>query len=188
MKSLYRYAVDDMVITNQLRLFITLSLFSFISWIILKGLYHPELFHGINRNLKSTKSLVAFKKRKTKNSSVEPKDIETLDLIAQLRKFMEEQKPYLNPQLTIKDLADAFEVPVKDLSILINHSLNQNFYDFVNEYRVREVMTLLENPSYRKLTILEILYEVGFNTKSTFNLAFKKYTQVTPTSYRKIHQ
>lgn len=186
-KTIYRYSGENVIITHQLRVFITLFLFGFMSWIVLKGLYHPELFHGINKNLRSVKSLVALKKKKGITILNTSKDLETLDSIALLKKFMEDQKPFLNPLLTIQDLADGMKMPVKDLSILINHNLNQNFYDFVNEYRVKEAMVLLENPSYHKRTILEILYEVGFNTKSTFNLAFKKYTQVTPSSYRKMH-
>ena len=71
-----------------------------------------------------------------------------------------------------------------DLSVLINHHLNQHFFDFINEYRIQKAMQILKNPSKKKLTILEILYEVGFNSKSSFNTAFKKHTNQTPTEFR----
>ena len=78
-------------------------------------------------------------------------------------------------------------IKTKDLSILINHNLNQHFFDFVNGYRIRKAMEILQNPKKSELTILEILYEVGFNSKSSFNTAFKKHTGITPTEFRKKH-
>lgn len=97
---------------------------------------------------------------------------------------MIEQEPYLEPSLTIQELANQIEMPVRDLSLLINHHLNQHFFDFVNEYRIQRAMKILKDPTKKELTILEILYEVGFNSKSSFNTAFKKYTNLTPTKYR----
>ena len=98
---------------------------------------------------------------------------------------MAEEKPFLNPSLTIQDVSVAIEIPVRDLSLLINHKLEQHFYDFVNTYRIENAMDILKVSTKSKVTILEILYEVGFNTKSSFNTAFKKHTGNTPTSYRK---
>jgi len=67
---------------------------------------------------------------------------------------------------------------------LINHHMNQHFFDFVNEYRIQKAMKILKNNSKNHLTILEILYEVGFNSKSSFNTSFKKHTGLTPTAFR----
>jgi len=72
-----------------------------------------------------------------------------------------------------------------ELSILINHHLNKHFFDFINEYRIEKAMELLTNPERKEYTVLEILYEVGFNSKSSFNTAFKKHTGLTPTEYRR---
>lgn len=69
--------------------------------------------------------------------------------------------------------------------VLINHQLDQHFYDFVNTYRIENAMGILKDSSKSKVTALEILYEVGFNSKSSFNTAFKKHTGNTPTSLRK---
>ena len=98
---------------------------------------------------------------------------------------MVEKRPYLNSSLTIQDVSNDIEIPVRDLSLLINHQLGQHFYDFVNAYRIESAMGILKDTSKSKVTVLEILYEVGFNSKSSFNTAFKKHTGNTPTAYRK---
>ena len=98
---------------------------------------------------------------------------------------MENEKPYLDDELTIQTLASRFGMPEKELSILINHHLGKHFFDFINEYRIDEAKKILDNPNNKELTILEILYQVGFNSKSSFYTAFKKATNQTPTEYRK---
>ena len=100
---------------------------------------------------------------------------------------MTKNEPFLDPSLTIYDLSKQIEMPAKDLSLLINHEFNQHFFDFVNGFRIRKAMEILADPDKKDLTVLEILYDVGFNSKSSFNTAFKKYTQLTPTEYRKKH-
>ncbi len=98
---------------------------------------------------------------------------------------MSEEKSFLNPSLTIQNVSESIDIPLRDLSLLINHKLNQHFYDFVNTYRIEHAMVILKSATKSKLTILEILYDVGFNSKSSFNTAFKKHTGTTPTAYRK---
>ena len=83
------------------------------------------------------------------------------------------------------ELSEKTEIPVRYLSQVINDILGQNFYDFINSYRVNEAIKQLENPSGSKKTVLEILYYAGFNSKSTFNKVFKDYTGITPTEYKK---
>ena len=98
---------------------------------------------------------------------------------------MESKEPYLNPNLTIFDLADYTSISHRALSELINSTLNKNFYDFINDYRIRKAQQLLTDPASKHLTILGILYEVGFNSKSVFNNAFKKITGMTPSQFKK---
>ena len=98
---------------------------------------------------------------------------------------METAKPFLNPSLSIRNLAEEIKMNPRELSILINQQLKQHFFDFVNEYRINEAMKILKDPTKNELTVLEILYEVGCNSKSSFNTAFKKHTGVTPTEFRK---
>ena len=78
----------------------------------------------------------------------------------------------------------------KDLSLLINHDLNQHFFDFVNGFRIKKAMEMLSDPDKKEFTVLEILYDIRLNSKSSFNTAFKKQTGYTPTEYRKatLHQ
>ena len=94
------------------------------------------------------------------------------------------EKPYLNPSLSIRSFSEEIKMNSRDISVLINQNLKQYFFDFINEYRVKEAMKILKNPSKKEFTVLEILYEVGFNSKSSFNTAFKKHTGLTPTQFR----
>ncbi|MFC2101528.1 helix-turn-helix domain-containing protein [Bacteroidota bacterium] len=65
-----------------------------------------------------------------------------------------------------------------------NHDLNQHFFDFGNGYRIRKAMEMFVDPGKKEVTVLEILYDIGFNSKSSFNTAFKKYTQLIPAECR----
>jgi AraC-like DNA-binding protein len=71
------------------------------------------------------------------------------------------------------------------LSQLINDGLGDNFYDFVNKYRVDEVKRLMTDPKAKNFNLLGIALEAGFKSKSTFNLIFKRFTGLTPSEYRK---
>lgn len=106
-------------------------------------------------------------------------------IIQTIRQYMESEEPYLNASLSIYQLARELRMSVPELSSLINHTLNQHFFDFVNEYRIKKAAELLKDPENQKMTILEILYAVGFNSKSSFNTVFKKFTGSTPTGFRK---
>ena len=147
-------------------------------WFILKALNYPELFRRIDSTLQPTKDFAET--LEAENTTNETKRLQ----IEQLKKFMVEKEPFLDPSLTIQELADQVNIPVRDLSVLINHHLNQHFFDFVNEYRVKKAKTILKDPTKKEVTVLEILYEVGFNSKSSFHTSFKKYTNQTPTAFR----
>ena len=105
--------------------------------------------------------------------------------IIKLKNYMIDKKPFLNPYVTIQEISKDLQIPTRELSILINHTLGQHFFDFVNTYRIENAKKILKDHAKSKETILEILYEVGFNSKSSFNTAFKKHTGFTPTEYRK---
>ncbi|MFB3387327.1 helix-turn-helix domain-containing protein [Flavobacterium sp. LAR06] len=154
-----------------------------ICWFVMKALNHPELFRGINSKLKLTKDILP----QNNENPIEVKEHqdEVVDTqILTLKQYMAEKEPFLDPSLTIQELANQIDIPVRDLSVLINHKMDQHFFDFVNEYRIQKAMNILKDESKRELTVLEILYEVGFNSKSSFNTSFKKYTNLTPTAYR----
>jgi len=101
-----------------------------------------------------------------------------------LLNVMQQKKPYLKNDLTLQDLADLLSIPSYHLSQIINDRMEQNFFDFINCYRIEEAKILLQDPRSELLTILAIAEEVGFNSKSSFNNAFKKCTLMTPTQYK----
>ena len=106
-------------------------------------------------------------------------------LIEKLQSFMEEKRPYLNAELDINMFAEEIAVSPHHLSQAINEQTSKNFFDFVNSYRVEEFIRLIPNPENGPYTILDLAFEAGFNSKSTFNKFFKKQTRLTPSQYRK---
>lgn len=148
-----------------------------IFWYLYKALNNPGLFRNIDSKLKLVSDIISEEKK------IEPETLNK-DLL-KLKKYMTDEKPFLNPALTIQDISNSLDIPVRELSVLINHQLGQHFYDFVNTFRIENTIDILKDPSKNKVTVLEILYEVGFNSKSSFNTAFKKHTGNTPTAYRK---
>lgn len=106
--------------------------------------------------------------------------------VGRLLAMMEQEKPFRAGDLTIKTLAEKLGLPTAQLSALINERLAENFVDFVNRYRIEEAKRLLLDGSKRHYSILAIAEEVGFNSKSAFNAAFRKYTGSTPSDFRKV--
>jgi len=100
-------------------------------------------------------------------------------------KSMEEDKPYLNDSLTLKDFSEMIDLPSHIVSMTLNVHVNQNFYNFINMYRVEEVKRMFCEKDYKDFTILRIAFEAGFNSKTTFNTMFKKFTGNTPSQFRK---
>lgn len=108
--------------------------------------------------------------------------------ILKLNHFMLEAKPYKKADLTISDLAEMLDTKAHILSRIINDHYQKNFRDFVNTYRVEEFIALANTKDYKHYTFLALAQEVGFNSKSTFNLAFKKATNQNPRDFFKSHE
>ncbi len=108
---------------------------------------------------------------------------ESSEYLTRLKAYMEEERPYLNGKLTLKETAEHLGISVNHVSQVINEQLDVNFFDFVNGYRVEEVKRLLADPEYKQYTLLTIAYDSGFNSKSSFNSVFKKFTGHTPSGY-----
>lgn len=175
-KNLFKFS-DYEYVSDWMKVGILVSQLFIICWYLYKALNNPGLFRNIDSKLKLVSDLVLEEKK------IEPETLNE-DLL-KLKRYMLDEKPFLDPALTIQDISNAMNVPVRELSVLINHQLGHHFYDFVNTYRIENAKKILQDPSKSKVTILEILYEVGFNSKSSFNTAFKKHTGNTPTEYRK---
>lgn len=176
LKNIFKFS-DYPYVSDWIKIGILVLQLFIICWYLYKALNNPGLFRNIDSKLTLVADLILHEKK------IEP-EILNEDLL-KLKKYMVDEKPFLDPALTIQDVSKEMNVPVRELSVLINHQLGQHFYDFVNTYRIENAMEILKDPSKTKVTILEILYEVGFNSKSSFNTAFKKHTGNTPTAYRK---
>ena len=181
LKNIFKFS-DYPNISEWIKIGLLLFQLLIICWYLFKALNNPGLFRNIDSKLKLVKDLISEEKN---SEQLALNETEQNGDLLKLKKYMVEEKPFLNPSLTIQDISSDIEIPVRDLSLLINHKLGQHFYDFVNAYRVENAMDILKDTTKSKVTILEILYQVGFNSKSSFNTAFKKYTGNTPTDYRK---
>jgi AraC-like DNA-binding protein len=162
-------ALNDFKKAPLLNLGISLFGLSVISWFVLKTMRNPELFSSVNEN-----------QSEPKKSKIEDKQNYSEE-VDQLLIYMNSNKPYLEEALTLQELSVRTGIPLKHLSFLINQIIGKRFFDFINAYRVEESKSLLQ---VHDLTIQQIMYRVGFNSKSSFNTAFKKYTATTPSKYR----
>jgi AraC-like DNA-binding protein len=106
------------------------------------------------------------------------------DYLHNLIKVMETENLYLDSKLTLNQLAYKLGMSAHNLSEVINTQRDQNFFDFINQYRIDKVKKDLTDPSKNNLKILSIAFEAGFNSKATFNTIFKKFTGLTPSDYR----
>jgi AraC-like DNA-binding protein len=107
------------------------------------------------------------------------------EYLQKLTETMKEEKPFLDPRLSLSQLADIIGITAHNLSEIINVKQNQNFYDFVNSYRVKEVKNLILEDREGKYNLLAHGFEAGFSSKSAFYSAFKKNTGKTPAQFRK---
>ena len=110
-------------------------------------------------------------------------DNELRDLKTALTSKMESEKLYLNPELTLNELAKAVDINANQLSSVINNGFDKNFNDFINGYRVNEVKRALQDPANAHLSILGIALDCGFNSKATFNRVFKNVTGTSPSQF-----
>jgi YesN/AraC family two-component response regulator len=111
-------------------------------------------------------------------------DERIVEIVSKINKAMEEEKLYRETELTLHQLASHLQHPSHQVSQAINDGMDKTFYDLINGYRVEEAKRLLLNPKNRSFTILSVGFEAGFNSKTTFNTVFKKFTGLTPTDFR----
>lgn len=107
------------------------------------------------------------------------------DLITGLERIMIEEKMFLNPRLSIDDVAERLGTNSKYISQVLNEYHQRNFYAYINAFRIEEAQRLLLSPAHRKYSILAIAEMSGFSSKSSFNEAFKAITNQTPSGYRR---
>ncbi|MCO5241924.1 MAG: AraC family transcriptional regulator [Chitinophagaceae bacterium] len=112
------------------------------------------------------------------------RDDESLQIHNKLLKILESEKPFLNPELTLAELAKLIPTHPNKLSEVINKYEQKNFYDIINERRIQEFFRLLNMPENKQYTLMSLAYDCGFNSKASFNRNFKKYTGKTPSEYQ----
>lgn len=166
-----RFALNTAFYNGSLVL-MALMLLGFMTLVLFKSLKQPQLFAGL---LEETPDAPSLSSRVLDDLRSEAD---------RLQHFMEMEKPYLTASLTLQDLADALERPPRLISQAINTVFKHNFFDYVNRHRIAAAQHLLDDPEEHTTTILEIMYRVGFNSKSSFNTAFKKFTNMTPSQYK----
>ncbi|MBU8920499.1 MAG: helix-turn-helix domain-containing protein [Bacteroidales bacterium] len=125
------------------------------------------------------------RKQRSKYRTVTIGDDQMEKALDGLVKLMEEDKIFLDPDLTLKKLAGMLRIHYNQLSMIINGKFDVSFNDFVNGHRVKAVKEMFSDPANDNRNILEIAYDAGFYSKSTFNTAFRKFTGTTPSKYRK---
>jgi AraC-like DNA-binding protein len=160
-------------INAGLDLVMNASFLAFAVLLMFEALKQQDAFEGLDEKPKSKGLLL--------DTAVKKQYME------KLKEVMASDKPYLVPSITLDQLAGKMSVPPRHLSYLINTSLNQNFFDLINSYRIEEAKNILRGKAESRRTVLEVLYEVGFNSKSVFNTAFKKHTGVTPREFKKLN-
>jgi len=123
---------------------------------------------------------------KTEEELFEEEEESTEEIILWKQKIidvMTQEKPYLDPDLSLSQLAQSLQIGTSHLSQVINTGFGRNFKDFINEYRVEAVKHYLQEGDKKHLTLLGIALESGFNSKATFNRTFKKFTHQTPSEF-----
>ena len=153
--------------------FIGYTMIFFIGLLSYFGFLQPDIFNGLSMD-----KVIPFKKYQktglTKNHS--------LELKFRLINFMDKDKPYLDSELRLDNLANRLNLSRHHMSQIINEHFDQNFFDFINKYRIEESKKVLSNED--NLSITDVLYSCGFNNRVSFYKAFKKFTGITPTQYR----
>lgn len=152
--------------------FVLLGMLAFIYM----GLENPFIFDAITAD---EKLLDVEVQKQYATSNLTREDGEAYLQI--LQEVMQSVKPYKNDTISITELARITNIPPRYLSQIINQYVGKSFFDFVNSYRVAEAKIQLQDPEIR---ISEVMYDIGFSSRSSFNMAFKKITGQTPSQYR----
>ncbi|WP_323813226.1 helix-turn-helix domain-containing protein [Cellvibrio sp. NN19] len=105
--------------------------------------------------------------------------------IQQVQQGMEEQKLFLKQNLNIEEFSKRINLPVKEVSAVINKHYGTNFFEFMNSYRVEEAKRLLGDSQHADMTVMDVLLHAGFNSKSAFHRFFNRLVGMSPTEYRK---
>lgn len=154
--------------------FITIFSFAYSFYVIKQPDIYGDEIKVMDNDKKETEKYVRSGLKEKQASSY----------LEKLINCMETRKPYLNRNLSILDLSELTGIPRHHITQVLNEVYGRNFFTFINEYRVNEVISRFGDPKNNNFTILAIAYDAGFNSKTTFNSIFKNQTGMTPSEYR----
>ena len=182
------------------KLFAISAVFIFACTVVYKSLQQPEVLRLLNMLPEPSPIPLRFDGGGTSSTTMTPASVPEIKPVAQgarrlaperraelkqmLLEYMKAEQPFLNPDLTLYDLAGELGISAHHLSEVINNECGSNFYDFINGYRLHMCMERLRDSRNQKY-ISQIMYECGFNSKSVFNTLFKRATRMTPSQFRK---
>ncbi len=157
---------------------LTILFFSFLGYF---GVRQRDIYY-VAKQLPS-QLIVPAEKETVKKKLITEERVE--EIMSQIESLMQETKQYRDQELSIYNLSKELEINKTYLSYVINEKKGQNFSSFINHYRINEAKILLHDKEMENYTIEGIANTVGFNSKSSFNAAFKKYEGMTPSEYKK---
>lgn len=170
--------LDIMVDFRIMGLTSNYTVFILISAMIFFSLSYSSMFEGLERKSDEDEPQQKAEEKPAVDSALAEK----------ITRYMEEEKPFLAPTLTLEQLSVQLEIPKRALSNTVNRHFGRNFFEFVNHYRIEEAKRRLADPDCAEQTVMDIMLDSGFNTKATFNSFFKKLVGMTPTEYRHRNQ
>lgn len=150
------------------------------------AIHQPEIFKiSQKHNVMDSESEIDLNTpiQRENNYIQENKDIIKDELAEKIIEIMVQSKPYLNPKLTLNELANQLNVSPHVMSKTLNDSFQKNFFDFINTYRTEAFKEKLDDPKFQNYTFLAVAFEAGFNSKTAFNRSFKRVTGQSPSEY-----
>lgn len=146
----------------------------FTNSVVWKTMKQPAIFSGLD-----------YEEEKQKYVGSALTEHDKAALKSKLLHLLEIEKIYLQPDLTVDELAEKAGAAPKKVSQVINESFGQTFFDLINSNRIEEAKRIMRDSTDPKLTVLEVMYRSGFNSKSSFNSIFRRKTGLTPGEFKK---
>ncbi|PUB33684.1 AraC-like DNA-binding protein [Elizabethkingia sp. YR214] len=171
------YKMHQNLVMDLLFLFIVYSTFYHV-------LRQKEIYPVSKVQLEDLLSIETESEEKTEKKKLIP-DEDFEDLKEKLLTLIDSQKPYLEGDLNLLKLSELIGISTHQLSYLLNNGFGENFFQFINKYRIAHAKKLLISDTYHKMSVLGIAFESGFNSKTAFNTMFKKTMGITPSEFRK---